>query len=482
MNHIETIKIISAADDRYAQHLGVMFTSLLENSSVKEGIDIYVIDGGISESSKERLNLCLSKYGCAIRFLTIKPETYQKFAVSPANSYATYFRIFIPELVDASIQKVIYLDCDMVVKGDIAKLWEIDVSQYYIAAVEDAMEYDGWYCINLKKKLGLPRRARYFNAGVLIMNLSNWRQHNISKKISDFLLNNPQRAAFADQDGLNVVLFGQWLPLPMEWNQQTTLTALYGQRKITGVDVTNAIQNPLIIHYTMNSKPWHYMNMHPLQQEYYRYLSMTPWKDFVPADRTCLNILVKSFWRTRIGNAFYNYAKLLERNFADDQTAISGKVNPIIKIGYFILFPIGYAYMRIVEKVVIQSYYLENRQGSLSFFAKILYGVVFPARFLAPGPTAGFWKWYLSAPKQTCPCCGYKTITEVTVGDSKICRLCLWENDPLQHNDSDFNGGANAVSLREARRNFQEFGASEMRFRFLSQKPGYIDENEEVRK
>ena len=64
-----------------------------------------------------------------------------------------------------------------------------------------------------------------------------------------------------------------------------------------------------------------------------------------------------------------------------------------------------------------------------------------------------------------CPCCGYLTLPEPSPGTYEICKVCFWENDGVQFNDPDYEGGANDVSLRQARDNYREFGVSELRFR-----------------
>jgi Cysteine-rich CPCC len=65
------------------------------------------------------------------------------------------------------------------------------------------------------------------------------------------------------------------------------------------------------------------------------------------------------------------------------------------------------------------------------------------------------------AEKFVCPCCGYKTFSEEVNGQYEICEVCFWEDDPIQLKNPDYVGGANRVSLRQAQKNFVEFGASE---------------------
>ncbi len=78
--------------------------------------------------------------------------------------------------------------------------------------------------------------------------------------------------------------------------------------------------------------------------------------------------------------------------------------------------------------------------------------------------------------KYPCPCCGYKTLYKVPPRCYAICPVCYWEDDPVQFNDPDYVGGANKVSLNQARKNFLEFGASELEWKKYVRAPGKHDE------
>lgn len=79
----------------------------------------------------------------------------------------------------------------------------------------------------------------------------------------------------------------------------------------------------------------------------------------------------------------------------------------------------------------------------------------------------------------SCPCCGHKTFDGKPDGTYAICPVCFWEDDPIQLNDIDFEGGANRVSLRQGQRNFLEFGACEKRTAAYVRKPRADEERDE---
>ncbi|HEX9060770.1 MAG TPA: glycosyltransferase [Clostridia bacterium] len=467
---MEKIRVVSACDSNYAKPLGIMMVSLLENTYCKEKIEFYVIDGGISAKDEEDLRTCVSKYGCKVNFLVLKPERYQDLKKQSYFSYATYFRIFVPELMDQSIKKVIYLDCDLIVRGDIVKLWKTDVSNYFIAAVEDVgMENSGDYGAMIKRNIGMPRKFTYFNAGVLIINLDKWRRNNISNKIRDYLISNKDKITFADQDGLNKVFMEQWLHLPMEWNQQAVIYDLYKERKINRTDMMNAILNPKIIHYSQKSKPWHYTDIHPLKDEYNNYVELSPWKDLKPHG-SFKDKLVKAFNKTWAGEVFRHYRKKINDYYMVDKTFISDKLTSfyLFKLLYSIFFPLVYTYLRFFSRIVLLSYDLENKKLIMqnnNFLLKMLYFCVVPVRYLIPKRLRDYCRKDSYETKYTCPCCGYKTFTKDSINRHAPCRICCWEYDLMQHYDPDYAGGANAVSLRIAQQNYLKYGASEERYR-----------------
>ncbi len=274
----EVIEIVTACDDNYIQHLGVMLCSLLENTSRQNDIRINVIDGGINFDNKTKLtNFIKDKYHLNINYLIVEKSIYQKFPVSHHFTHTIYYRISMPLLFDYSINKVLYLDADMIVKDDIREVWDKDIANYFVAAVEALS------CGDRYADLNMPKNSLYFCSGLLLINLSKWREENIMEKVIDFIEENQDKIQMWDQDSLNSVLCGKWLPLELKWNQQTYFfeSKIYNQFR-QRKDFIVARDNPSIIHYTSSHKPWHYISSHPYRHEYFNYLKLTPWKEFKP--------------------------------------------------------------------------------------------------------------------------------------------------------------------------------------------------------
>lgn len=128
-----------------------------------------------------------------------------------------YYRIAIPELFrDKGLERILYLDCDMIALTDISELWEVDLSGYILAAVEDA----GFHH-RLEKMAVACDSTKYFNSGFMLINMEKWLSENVTKRVLRYIHDNPEKLKFHDQDALNAILHDQWLQLHPKWNAQS---------------------------------------------------------------------------------------------------------------------------------------------------------------------------------------------------------------------------------------------------------------------
>lgn len=258
------IHVVSIADNKYAQHLAVTFASLLLNASSEASFHLYVITTGLSEENKDKLSRTVEKLGARLQFLTVDASPYERFNPMDNNSRETYIRLSIVDVVPQHVNKIICIDSDVVVTGDIVDLWDTDLEGRAVAAVID--EWASTQCEVLKIPKGL-----YFNAGIMIMDLEKWRRDSIVPKTMEYLTRNMHLLKYHEQDALNALLFNDWIPLPATWNAHSTI-----------IKEWKSAVPPAAIHFTGLSKPWQFDNIHPFKQEYYKYLRMTEWKSYKP--------------------------------------------------------------------------------------------------------------------------------------------------------------------------------------------------------
>ena len=281
-----TIRIVCTIDNNYTQHCGVMISSIVGNSQRKDFF-FYIIHNNLEPKKMRTLELFLKKLELAFHFIEIDSSKLEGAFISDHVTIATYFRIFIPQLIDSSVEKILFLDSDIIVRHDISQLWSTDISDYTHAAVENPCISDSF-----KNNLGVYENTSYFNAGVMLMNLKQWRDLDITNQAIQFIHDYPQRIIFWDQDVLNFLLQGKWFKLAPYWNAQEAFFRDYTiiELQITQEDFQKTRFDPALIHYTGSGscKPWHYYCNHPFKQEYYKYVEPTPWKFFRPTAKPSL--------------------------------------------------------------------------------------------------------------------------------------------------------------------------------------------------
>lgn len=267
----QAIPIVVSSDENYARHMGVMFVSLLENTSRPESCHLFVIDAGINEKTRKKVENEVRKRKGNISFMSFDGGGYEEFPLRRGMTAAAYYRLSIPDLFDETVTKVIYLDCDLIVQGDIVELWKFSLAGKHIAAVQDLSN-------STHLASGLPQH-KYFNSGVMLIDLGLWRRDDIAHKVRTFKMEHPEKIQTNDQCALNGVLYDSWARLLLRWNQQAGIyrSGRGRLRHFSDQEIEAGIWHPGIIHFIGSGKPWKYPCFHPLAAEYHRYLERTAW-------------------------------------------------------------------------------------------------------------------------------------------------------------------------------------------------------------
>lgn len=284
----DPIVILSAADDNFAMPLGVMIHSVLKNIDPEAILHFYVLDGGIREDNRRRLQRVFQHHGEKDRHKLewIDPDI-SSIEYLPSHEWmseATYLRLLIPEILPTGWEKVIYLDCDLVLEADIAQLWNHSVTDTVLWAARDVLIQTLAHPKGVEhyELLGGRDDSPYFNSGVLLINVNRWRSEKISEQAIDYLLKNRETFKLHEQEALNAVLIGKWRELDPRWNQQVsifqfnTLPASEFTEEIKKM-YDDLVSDPFIIHYLSPSKPWHFDCIHPVLDRFLLYLKESEW-------------------------------------------------------------------------------------------------------------------------------------------------------------------------------------------------------------
>lgn len=271
------INIVFASDNNYAQHSCVTMVSLLQNSDAKERIRFYILSDNISANNKLKISKTVSKLGAAIIFIDVDDKLLGNVYVSGHISKAAYFRLMISELLPKEIHKVIYLDVDLLVYGDIEELWNFDMQDMPVAAVADYGVISSSRLQTQKYSvIGLRVGEDYFNSGVLVIDLRQWREKKYGKMVADLV--GKQQFPHHDQDALNKVFMNEWLKLPLTWNVIPPVFNLFLKILLNSKLRKAAIvakRNPAILHFAGRYKPWEFEKKEGFNDRYYDYLLLT---------------------------------------------------------------------------------------------------------------------------------------------------------------------------------------------------------------
>ena len=275
------MEIVCCPDTNYIMPCGVMLKSLCENNKDCEVRIHVIIDDDVVDSQKESLKRIVNAYQRKSIYFYNADKIYIKDFPALDNAFhikrATYYRLYLTDILPQDIDKILYLDGDIIVENNLEELWNTDISGYSIGSVAE-QETDN---ITTYNRLSYPHELGYFNAGVLLVNLSYWRNNSLSKKFTEFIEKYPERIKYHDQDVLNYVLRDSKLNLPLKYNVQPAF--FYKKEYIMmdlqkyGQQIEEAKMNPYILHFSTKFKPWNEDFSHPLKNEFYKYQSMTEW-------------------------------------------------------------------------------------------------------------------------------------------------------------------------------------------------------------
>ncbi len=255
-NNLEVIPIFFAVDDEYIPFLAVAISSLIENSSKNYYYSIKILYTNIREENKKKI----SKYeteNVKIEFVDLNyyiEEVKDKLYTRDYYSKTTYFRLFIPNLYP-QYNKVLYLDSDVVVLGDISKLYNVELENNLVAAApDDVIQTNKVFQEYAEKVVGVADYRNYFNAGILLMNLDEFRKFKFQEKFL-YLLETIKFTVAQDQDYLNRLSKGKVKLIDKTWDRMP----------IAVDDVKE--EDIKIIHYNLAYKPWHFEDI--LYKEYF---------------------------------------------------------------------------------------------------------------------------------------------------------------------------------------------------------------------
>ena len=215
------VVIALASNERYFPGLYCAVASALRHMAAGTGVDVRVLDGGISKSSRNTLSRLAESFGQSVRlgFVPVDDSVFRSAMLGPYKSHMAYCRILLPRVLD--VPRLIYLDCDVLVFRDLSELFDRPLSSGKIlTAVRDSETRSlGDDSRIVADAMKLPAQGAYFNSGVMLMDLDELRKQNFLERSLEFLETWSGRYRFHDQSAINFVLYGRIDALAEYWNR-----------------------------------------------------------------------------------------------------------------------------------------------------------------------------------------------------------------------------------------------------------------------
>ncbi|WP_260464566.1 glycosyltransferase family 8 protein [Streptococcus pneumoniae] len=202
----------------------------------------------------------------------LNKELFEGYKTGPHLNYASYFRFFATEVVDAD--RVLYLDSDIIVTGDLSSLFKIDFKGYYIGAVDDVYAYEG--------------RKSGFNSGVLLMDVAKWKEHSIVNSLLELAAEQNQAVHLGDQSILNIYFEENWLTLDEIYNYMVGVDIYHLGQECERLDDNP----PVVVHYASHDKPWNTYSISRLRELWWTYRDLD-WSE-IAFRRSSLNYFERS--------------------------------------------------------------------------------------------------------------------------------------------------------------------------------------------
>jgi lipopolysaccharide biosynthesis glycosyltransferase len=221
MRELEPVVLALTSDEGYFPGLYCAVASALSAVEPARKVEVKVLDGGLSQASRDTLTSLVERIGkrAGLDFVKADPSIFDKATLGPGQSHMAYCRILLPRLLD--VPRLIYLDCDVLVFRDLSQLFDFELSPgKLVAAVPDSETLSlADDSLVVARAMKLPPEGSYFNSGVMLMDLDGLRKQDFFQHALEFLNGWTRHYRFWDQSAINFLLHGKIDTLPEYWNR-----------------------------------------------------------------------------------------------------------------------------------------------------------------------------------------------------------------------------------------------------------------------
>lgn len=282
------LNILYQFNEEYAPYAVVSVCSLLENNKDVDTVHLYALLDNVQQSSRERLYKQVKKYGARLTLIDAAPivEKLKELGVNDyRGSYATNLKLFLSDFISDTVDRILYIDCDTLIAGNLAETMRMDMGGMPVAMVLDSM------CVSHKRALGFRENENYFNAGIILFDVKRWKEQKCTEQIVTHLQTERSVYMAPDQDILNLVLRDSIAVLQPRYNMQPLHFVYnfklykkywYQSNYYSEREIGESMNDLKIIHFFryLGQFPWHQNALHPHTDAFDCYLTRSEWSDY----------------------------------------------------------------------------------------------------------------------------------------------------------------------------------------------------------
>lgn len=263
------MNISLCADENFVMPALVCLTSVFENNKC-EVVYAYILTDGISEQARKKFAKLADYYKQQIEVLVIDKRCFDGLTVNERFPISMYYRFLLPKMLPNE-HKILYLDCDIIVRHSLNALYDTSLQDKALAAVV------GESCDDIVFENVLQIASKYFNSGVLLINLDYWREHDVTRKLIEWVAANPDKCSLPDQNALNKVLDGKVVYADYTFNYQEWWfreSLVHYMHYSKWEEIREKGKDPVVVHFCEAEKPWFVECTNPYQSEFLHYASL----------------------------------------------------------------------------------------------------------------------------------------------------------------------------------------------------------------
>jgi lipopolysaccharide biosynthesis glycosyltransferase len=314
----DRVDVLVGSDERFVPGLVVTLRSLAERLDPARSARAFVLDSGITASSRRLVEDALAGTSVDPVWLDVDTAAYADLPVTHHFTAAVYAPLTFERLIPDDVGRLLKLDVDVLVRDDVGALWDTDLGGAVLGAVRDLWLWQVRPAYLPDHELdGVPAGVPYFNAGVQLVDVERWRTEDVGVRALTMKRERPDRFPLQDQALLNTLLWDQWFELPARWNMtHATYKFASAARSPLPDEFDDLRRDPGIVHFTTSRKPWLAACPHPFRAEWRAVWrrtagpsqSSSEWSAAVhdTSPRSCVEAAVRrralgseAFWRVR---------------------------------------------------------------------------------------------------------------------------------------------------------------------------------------